>query len=181
MKTEYLQQERNQRQRSGNQNWTTENMGKFLYLKPQDPVAAEATPPSGIPVFQGATLYHASVVLCLEPGGLLYHAGHVTSFARSPEPRSYLLTSPNSCSLTPFPKRHSHCSAETTRKLLKITEIISSVWLWASLSSTPKLIPLFHCRNLFFHSSWGRVLPQFSAGTCLLPTPWFKCFPRSCP
>lgn len=69
---------------------------------------------------------------------------------------------------------------EQLESYLKSLRSFLSAWP-GHLSSMPKRIPLFRCGNLFFYSSWGRVLPWFSPGTCLLPTPWFKCFPRSCP
>lgn len=70
-----------------------------------------------------------------ETHGLLYHPNHVTSFTRSPKPRTSLLTCSNSCFLmNSFPQMVlCHCSAETTRRHFKSLRSFFSVWLWTSL------------------------------------------------
>lgn len=64
--------------------------------------------------------------LCLKPGGLLYHTDQITGFIRSVQPRSCVLASPEYLFLRELlsPTWYCHCSAETTQKLLKATEVI---------------------------------------------------------
>lgn len=131
--------------------------------------AAEA-PPLDIPVLQEQFSPMPQWCLCLKPGGLLYHTDRITGFIRTAQPRSYVLAPRNTCFLeNSFPQVVLPLLCWNNSKTTQSNWGDFSVSGFGHLSSMSKLIPLFGCGTLLFHSSWGRVLPQFSAGTALLP------------
>lgn len=143
-----------------------------MKLKPQDPTAAEATPPLDIPVLQGTILYHSLEVLVSETWWTLVPYRPFYKLYSIPKAQKLSANIPKSLFLKELLSPNGTVTAllEQLESYLKSLRSFLSAWP-GHLSSMPKRIPLFRCGNLFFYSSWGRVLPWFSPGTCLLPTP----------
>lgn len=145
----------------------------------------EATSTSGLCSF---TKNNKSFVLLqlgfyfLNPCGLLSNAIHITSFIYSPKTIN-LLAVPKCLLLDefPFPKSISQPYWNDSKKPLNSRSFLN-IWPQIPFSSMSKLILHFLWTTCLPTSPRAQFCPSSSAPLALglLPTPWFKCFPKSC-